>query len=161
MFNDPQFWIFVAFVIFIAAIFNPVRKILSSSLDNKIQEIIQSIDQAEKLKKDAQITLGEIKRRQNDIKNEIDLMHQDTKNKIDIIESNAHSKLNEKIDKRNSLALVKIDQITREANDEIREHITQTAIRAVINILEKKLIEKEKQNLIDLSIKEFSSVIKN
>ena len=39
MFSDPQFWVFVAFIIFVGAIFNPVRKMLSTGLDSKIKEI--------------------------------------------------------------------------------------------------------------------------
>ena len=36
---DATFWVAVSFVLFIAAIFNPVRKILISSLDSQIKEI--------------------------------------------------------------------------------------------------------------------------
>ena len=61
MLSDPQFWVAIAFVVFVLAIFNPIRKILSSSLDTKIKEIRDSIDQAEKIKNDAQLTLGDIK----------------------------------------------------------------------------------------------------
>ena len=43
MFSDPQFWVAVAFVAFIAAIFNPVRKILTSSLDAQIKDIRNKI----------------------------------------------------------------------------------------------------------------------
>ena len=32
MFSDPQFWVAVAFVAFIAAVFNPVRKMLTTKL---------------------------------------------------------------------------------------------------------------------------------
>ena len=32
MFSDPQFWVFIAFIIFIGVIFKPVRKILSINL---------------------------------------------------------------------------------------------------------------------------------
>ena len=39
MFSDPQFWVAVSFILFIAAIFNPVRKILTSSLDLQIKDI--------------------------------------------------------------------------------------------------------------------------
>ena len=46
MFSDPQFWVFIAFIIFIVAIAKPVRKILSINLGSKIQEIKNSIDQA-------------------------------------------------------------------------------------------------------------------
>ena len=67
MFDDPQFWVFVAFVIFIVAVFKPVRTMFISSMDNKINEIKDSIDQAEKIKNEAQQTLSEIKRRQNSL----------------------------------------------------------------------------------------------
>ena len=46
MFSDPQFWVFIAFIIFVGAMVKPVRKILSTNLDDKIQEIKDGIDEA-------------------------------------------------------------------------------------------------------------------
>ena len=161
MFSDPRFWVFIAFIIFIGVMIKPVRKILSINLDDKIQEIKDSIDQAEKIKNDAQIALSETKKRQNEVKGEIDLIEHETKEKITIIEKKAHTKLVDQINKRNALASVKIDQMTREANTEIQKHITQIAISATVNILEKKLNDKEKQNLINQSVNELGTVLKN
>ena len=161
MFSDPQFWVFIAFIIFIGVIIKPVRKILSINLGDKIQEIKDSIDQAEKIKNDAQLTLSEVKKRQNEVKGEINLIEQEAKEKITMIEKNAHTKLIDQINKRNALASVKIDQMTRDANTEIQKHITQIAISATVNILEKKLNDKEKQNLINQSVNELGSVLKN
>ena len=161
MFSDPQFWVFIAFIIFIGVMIKPVRKILSINLGDKIQEIKDSIDQAEKIKNDAQLALSEIKKRQNEIKGEIDLIEQEAKEKITMIEKNAHTKLIDQINKRNALASVKIDQMTRDANTEIQKHITQIAISATVNILEKKLNDKEKQNLINQSVNELGSALKN
>ena len=161
MFSDPQFWVFIAFIIFIGVMIKPVRKILSINLGDKIQEIKDSIDQAEKIKNDAQLTLSEIKKRQNEVKGEIDLIEQEAKEKITIIEKDAHKKLIDQINKRNALASVKIDQMTRDANTEIQKHITQIAISATVNILEKKLNDKEKQNLINQSVNELGSALKN
>ena len=62
MFSDPQFWVAVAFFAFIAAIFNPVRKILTSNLDAQIKDIRNKIDEAENLKNETQKTLSEIKK---------------------------------------------------------------------------------------------------
>ena len=62
MLSDPQFWVFIAFVVFIGLIFQPVRKNLVSTLDNKINEIKESINEAEKIKNDSQKTLSEIKK---------------------------------------------------------------------------------------------------
>ena len=67
MFSDPQFWVFIAFIIFIGVMIKPVRKILSINLGDKIQEIKDSIDQAEKIKNEAQQTLSKIQKRQNEI----------------------------------------------------------------------------------------------
>ena len=53
MFSDPQFWVAVSFILFIAAIFNPVRKMLVSSLDAQISEIKTKIEEAENLKNEA------------------------------------------------------------------------------------------------------------
>ena len=71
MFSDPQFWVAVSFVLFIAAIFNPVRKILISSLDSQIKEIKFKIEEAENLKNDAQKTLSELKMRETEVQKEI------------------------------------------------------------------------------------------
>ena len=161
MFNDPQFWVFIAFIIFIGAIIKPVQKILTINLGDKIQEIKDSIDQAEKIKNDAQLTLSEVKKRQNEVKGEIELIEKEAKEKITIIEKNAQTKLIDQINKRNALASVKIDQMTRDANTEIQKHITQIAISAAVNILEKKLNDKEKQNLINQSINDLGTALKN
>ncbi len=161
MFSDPRFWVFIAFIIFFGVMIKPVRKILLINLGDKIQEIKDSIDQAEKIKNDAQLTLSEIKKRQNAVKGEMDLIEHEAKEKITVIEKNAHAKLIEQINKRNVLALAKIDQMTRDANTEIQKHITQIAISATVNILEKKLNDKEKQNLINQSVNELGSALKN
>ena len=54
MFSDPQFWVAVSFFLFIIAIFNPVRKVLISSLDTQINEIKNQIKEAEDIKNEAQ-----------------------------------------------------------------------------------------------------------
>ena len=161
MFTDPQFWVAVAFIVFVAAIFNPVRKILTSKLDTQIKQIKESIDEAENLKNEAQITLSEIKQRQNEVQKEIKLIQEDAKHQIKQIEEAAELKLKDQIQKKQLLNSAKIDQLTRDANHEIQQHISSTAIEATINLLEKKLDTKEKQNLINASINEINFVLKN
>ena len=161
MFNDPQFWVLIAFVIFIIAIFNPVRKIITGSLDNKISEIKDSINDAEQIKNDAQLALSEIKKRQNKVNSEIQKIKEDANKKVKIIEENFRNKLTEQIDKREGAASLKIDQMLRDANNEIQVYITDTSVATSINILKAKLDKNEKQNLIDLSIKDLNSILKN
>jgi F-type H+-transporting ATPase subunit b len=160
MLSDPQFWVAVAFIIFIAAIFNPVRKILTSSLDKKINEIKINIEEAENLKNETQIILGNIKKRQNEVELEIKNIHSNSKETIKNLESQAQKKLSEQSTKRELVAKAKIDQMAREANISIQQHITQTSIEAAIRLLEKKLNQEEKQNLINQSIRDIELVLK-
>ena len=161
MFSDPQFWVAVAFVAFIAAIFNPVRKILTSSLDAQIKDIRNKIDEAENLKNETQTTLSEIKKRQNDVQIEIQDIHKDAEKKVKQLEVNAGEKLKGQVAKRQILAEAKIDQLTRDANNLIQSHISSTAIAATISILQQKLDNQEQQKLIDKSIAELGSALKN
>jgi F-type H+-transporting ATPase subunit b len=161
MFSDPQFWVAVAFVAFIVAIFNPVRKILTSSLDTQIKDIKNKIDEAENLKNETQTTLSEIKKRQNDVQIEIQDIHKDAEKKVKQLEENAEAKLKDQIAKRQVLAEAKIDQLTRDANNLIQSHISSTAIAATISILQQKLNNQEQQKLIDKSIEELGSALKN
>ena len=100
MFSDPQFWVAIAFIAFVVAVFNPVRKILNNNLDEKIKYIKDSIDEAENLKNEAKVTLIEIKKRQNEVQKEIELIKKDSENKVKKIQENAEQKLNNQIQKR-------------------------------------------------------------
>jgi len=161
MFNDPQFWVLVSFIIFVGIVFVFLRKMILTSLDNKIAEIKNRIDEAEKIKNEAQQALSEINKRQNDVKKEIELIQNESKEKINFLELQFNEKLAEQINKKENLTNVKIEQMTREANTQVQKYIVDTAIKATIQILEKKLDENEKQSLINQSIKELNSTLKN
>ena len=161
MLSDPQFWVAVAFVIFIIAIFNPVRKILTSSLDGKINEIKISIEEAENLKNETQVILGDIKKRQNEVELEIKDIHSNAKETIKNLESQAQKKLSEQSTKKELVAKAKIDQMVREANISIQHHITQTSIEAAIRLLKKKLNQEEKQGIINQSLNDMGIALKN
>ena len=161
MFSDPQFWVAVAFVAFIAAVFNPVRKMLTTSLDAQIKDIKDKIEEAENLKNETQVSLSEIKQRQNDVQSEIQTILKEAENKVKQIEQLAEDKLKDQIAKRQILAEAKIEQLTRDANNLIQTHITSSAIDATISILEQKLNSEEQQKLIDTSIQELGSALKN
>ena len=161
MFSDPQFWVAVAFVAFIAAVFNPVRKMLTTNLDAQIKDIKDKIEEAENLKNETQVTLSEIKQRQNDVKSEIQAIQKEAESKVKQIEQLAEDKLKDQISKRQVLAEAKIDQLTRDANNLIQSHITSTAIEATNTILQQKLNTEEQQKLINTSIQELGSALKN
>ena len=161
MFSDPQFWVAVSFFLFIAAIFNPVRKILTSSLDSQINEIKNKIVEVENIKNEAQDTLSELKKRESEVEKEINQLNIEAKNKIKNLEENSNKKLIEQIEKRKLLAENKIDQLIRDANLSIKDYISNISLESTTHILNKHLTDEKKEKIIDESVKELSNILKN
>ena len=161
MFSDPQFWVAVSFILFIAAIFNPVRKILTSSLDAQIKDIKNKIDEVENLKNEAQKALNELKERETKVEKEIQNLNLESEKRIAELKDISTSKLTDQIEKRKILAENKIEQLVRDTNNSIKNYISSVAIEATKNILIQNLNKDKKSALIEESITEFNSVLKN
>ena len=161
MFSDPQFWVAVSFILFIAAIFNPVRKILTSSLDAQIKDIKNKIDEVENLRNEAQKALDELKERENKVEKEIQNLNLESEKRIAELKNISTSKLTDQIEKRKILAENKIEQLVRDTNNSIKNYISTIAIEATRNILLQNLSKDKKSELIKESITEFNSVLKN
>ena len=160
MFSDPQFWVAVAFFLFLAAIFNPVRKILISSLDTQISEIKNKIDEAENIKSEAQKTLSELKTRETKVQEEIKEIKLNSEKKIAELRELSSIKLSEQINKRKLLNENKIEQLVRETNSSIKNYISNAVINTTTILLKNNLSSEIKSDLINVSIKELNSVLK-
>jgi len=161
MFSDPQFWVAVSFFLFIAAIFNPVRKLLTTNLDIQIKDIKDKINEAENLKNEAQKTLSELKQRESEVENEINNLKKDSENRILELKNLSSQKLAQQIEKRKMLAEEKLNKIIRDINFEIKSHITNTSIDACKKLLINNLSDKNKKDFIDSSMSQLKEVIKN
>ncbi len=161
MFSDPQFWVAVSFILFIAAIFNPVRKILTSSLDAQINNIKNKLDDVENIKNEAQKALDELKEREAKVEKEIQNLKLVSEKKIAAFKDTSASKLTDQIEKRKILAENKIEQLVRDTNSTIKNYISSVAIESTRNILIQNLTKDKKSDLIEESITEFNSVLKN
>ena len=161
MFSDPQFWVAVSFILFIAAIFNPVRKILTSSLDAQISDIKNKIDEVENIKNEAQKALDELKDRETKVEKEIENLKLESEKRIADLKNISTKKLMDQIEKRKVLAENKIDQLIRDTNNSLKNYISSVAIEATRNILLQNLSKDKKSDLIEESITEFNSVLKN
>ncbi len=161
MFSDPQFWVAVSFILFVAAIFNPVRKILTSSLDSQINDIKIKIKEVENIKNEAQKALDELKERETKVEKEIHNLKLESDQKISELKDISSLKLTDQIKKRKILAENKIEQLVRDTNGSIKDYIADMAIKTTANILKNKLTKEKKSELINKSIQDLSNVIKN
>ena len=127
----------------------------------KLVQKIDQIKEAEDINKQAEITLSELKLRETEVEKEIEKLKLDSQDKIKKLEEISSKKLSEQIEKRKLVAENKIDQFVRETNISVKNHITNAAMQATTKILINNLSAEKKSNLIDESIKELNSVLKN
>ncbi len=60
LFADPEFWVAIAAVIFVAIVWKPARKMLIGSLDERADRIRGDLDDARKLREEAEQLLAAI-----------------------------------------------------------------------------------------------------
>ena len=161
MFSDPQFWVAISFLLFILAIFNPVKKMLVANLDSQIKEIREKIEEAEDIRKEAEKVLNEVKEREVNVENEIKKLKLSSNKRINELKNLSSTKLDEQINKRKFLAETKIEQITRDANLTIKNYIADSVIEVTTSVLKNNLSDNKKTVLVDESIAEMKNLLKN
>ena len=161
MFSDPQFWVAISFLLFILAIFNPVKKMLVANLDSQIKEIREKIEEAEDIRKEAEKVLNEVKEREVNVEDEINKLKLSSNKRINELKNLSSTKLDEQINKRKFLAETKIEQITRDANLTIKNYIADSVIEVTTSVLKNNLSDNKKTVLVDESIAEMKNLLKN
>src|SRR3546814_12622238 len=62
--NDPTFGVLVAFVIFVVAVFKPAKRAILGGLDARIAQIRTEVEEAQRLREEAQTLLAGYQRKQ-------------------------------------------------------------------------------------------------
>lgn len=65
-YETADFWVAVGFVVFVIAVARPIWRIVSAALDSKAALIKAELDEAQRLREEAQHTLAEYQRKQRD-----------------------------------------------------------------------------------------------
>ena len=76
---DSTFWVAIAFVVFIIAVFKPLRGAMTGALDDKIAQIRNEVEEAQRLREEAQSTLASYQLKQRDAAQEVEAMMEQAK----------------------------------------------------------------------------------
>jgi len=155
--SDAKFWVAVAFVIFVISVFKPVKSILIKGLDEKIGLIRNSIDEATKVREDAEKLLKEIENKEKNLNEDLIKIKNSTKKRIDLINTEMQKKLEYQINRKKELADQKIKQLEQEAITEIRDKTAYYTIETVKKIITNKISEKNYDDLINSSVEDIVS----
>lgn len=157
MFEDPTFWVAVAFVIFLAiALWLKAHKALLAALDGRIARIKSELDEAQSLREDAQKMLAESKRKQRDALGEAEKIIERAKEERERMQRAAEKDLKQSLARRAQQAEEKIAQAEAAALKEVRDQAVDVAMAATAHLLAEQLDKKRAAGLIDQSIDELA-----
>jgi F-type H+-transporting ATPase subunit b len=156
-FAGAEFWVFVAFLIFVALIVWKVRGKITSALDTRSDRIKAEIDEAQKLREEAQALLAEYQRKQRDAVQEIENMRRAAEEEAARVREKSEASLQVSLKRREQQALDRIAQAEIAAQSDVRDLAIDLAISATQKLLIDQLDKDKASSLIDDAIKNMPS----
>jgi F-type H+-transporting ATPase subunit b len=133
---DAEFWVAVAFVVFIGGlIYLGVHEMLVKFIDQRRDRIKAELDEALRLKQEAQALLAEYQRKQREAEQEAAAIIADATAEADRMMAEAKSKMEEFIARRSKMAETKIAQAEAQAVADVRAAAAEAAVSAAEKIL--------------------------
>lgn len=152
--HDPTFWTAVAFVIFVAALFKPVKKALLGGLDGRIAQIRTEVEEAQRLREEAQTLLASYQRKQREAAQEAESIVRQAKEDATLHRAEAEKAMEEMLKRQETLTVEKIAQAEAAAIQQVREIAVDLAIAATEKILAEKVRGDLSDRLVDKAIGE-------
>lgn len=156
-YEDTHFLVMIAFIITIALIGKTVYQKISASLDERSEAIRSEIEEATRLREEAQDLLASYERKLRDAAGEAsDISERAKKEAHYLVEKAAHD-LEDLVARRQRQATDRIAQAEVSARDEIRAAAIDVALEASRRILADKVSGSKGDALIDAAIDELPS----
>ena len=153
-FHDPELAVAIAFVIAIALVSKKVWLALSGMLDERAAKIKAELDEAQKLKDDAQKTLGQFQRKQRDALQEAEAIVAHAREDAVRAVERAKRDLEAAVERRQRLAQEKIALAEAKALAEVRNAAVDVAMGAARQVIAERLGDAQGQALVDHAIAE-------
>ena len=151
-YENPEFWVGVAFILVVVLLARPVGRMVKGMLVKRIDGIAQRINDAQKLKDDAQRLWVEYEKKFLNAPNEAYEILKKSENEMELLKGERIRKLEEEIKIRENDTQNRIVTAERAAVQEIRELGSVLSIGAVKKVLVEKLDDQTQDDLIDQSI---------
>jgi F-type H+-transporting ATPase subunit b len=136
MLMEAEFWVAVAFVLFIALmLYVGAHKTVTGSLDKRRSRIQSELDEAAKLRSEAAALLAEYKQKTANAETEAAAIIESAKADAERLAAEAHAKLEDFVARRTKMAESKIAQAEQQALAEVRSVAAEAAVGAAEKVL--------------------------
>ena len=155
---EPEFWVAVSFFIFIGVlVYFGVHMKVVSALDARALLISKELEEARRLREEAENVLADYRRKLGDVVTEVDNITALATTEAKTLAAETRQSLKEYFDRRIKLAEEKIARAEMEAVRELRSVAVDAAIAAAQNLIAAKLTPDRAKKLVSESIKALKS----
>lgn len=151
--NNPLFWVLVAFLAFVAlVVYYKVPAAVAKMLDDRADGIRKELDEARKLREEAQALLADYQRKSREAETEARTIIDQAKREAEALAADARKSLTESLERRSKIAEEKIARAETQALSEVRATAVDSAITAAQEILKTRVKGDVGNSLISQSI---------
>ena len=152
LFEEPEFWVFLAVVIFVVVVWKPARRAIVGGLDARAARIREELEAARRLRDETQEALAAYQRKQREGAAEAEEIIAHARAEAERIAAQSARDLEEMLRRRQLLAEERIAQEEAKALAEIRAIAVDVAISAARQVISAQLDERRGVALIDDAI---------
>jgi F-type H+-transporting ATPase subunit b len=136
VFAEPEFWVAVGFVIFVAVlVYVGVPKMATKALDDRAKRVQDELNEARRLKEEARKLLAEYQAKQRQADEEAAAIVAGAKAEAERFAAEAKAKMEEFVARRSKMAETKIAQAEAQAVADVRAAAAEAAVSAAEKIL--------------------------
>lgn len=155
MWRTAEFWVAVAFLVFIGTLIKMgVPNLLTKALDDRADAIRRELDQARRLREEAQGLLAEYQQKRRQADDEAKAIIDQARIEAEAMKVQSAKSLQEVLERRSRLADEKITRAEAQALSEVRAAAVEAATAAAEKVLRARVPGEVGRTLVDDSIRD-------
>jgi len=154
IFEAPELWVAIAFVLFILAAGRAIWRALAKSLDARAARIRAELEEAQRLREEAEALLADYQKKQRDAAKEAEAIVAHAKVEAERLQREGEEHIRQVLERREKLALEKIAQAEEQARIDVRNEAVDVAVAAARRILTDSIDGEQGKALTDRAIAE-------
>jgi F-type H+-transporting ATPase subunit b len=156
--TEPEFWVAVSFFIFVGVVlYFGVHKKIATALDARAALITKELEEARRLREEAQKVLADYRRKQGEAANEAKSIIALAAKEAEMLAAETRKSVRERFDRRMKLAEEKIARAEADAVREVRSVAVEAAVAAAQSLIAEKLTPDRAEKLVTESIDSLKS----
>ena len=153
--GSPTIWVFLATILFLVAMmYFGIHKKIAGALDARAAKISEELDEARRLREEAQALLASYHRKQKEAEDQAEQIVAQARRDAEVMATQSRRDLAERLERRAQMAEDKIANAESQALVEVRARAADIAVQAAEKIMRESMSAANHKSLVADGIKQ-------